>query len=94
MEDTDKGVQKKKEQRQEKAVRPTIQRKDKVLLVGDSLVRHIGRNLEQQYAGLSTVCKPGGRIEQMVPEFEKRGKEDTVLYKSVQIIYVWMRPRR
>src|SRR6218665_1299235 len=41
-------------------------RKGRVLLVGDSLVRHVGRNLEQQCAGLSTVCKPGGRIEQMV----------------------------
>ncbi|PGH40373.1 MAG: hypothetical protein CRN43_03385, partial [Candidatus Nephrothrix sp. EaCA] len=50
-----------------------------MLLVGDSLVRHVGRNLEQQCAGLSTVCKPGGRIEQMVPEIEKRGKEDTVI---------------
>src|SRR6218665_1309126 len=66
-----------KEQKQEKAA--TSQRKGRVLLVGDSLVRHVGRNLEQQCAGLSTVCKPGGRIEQMVPEIEKRGKEDTVI---------------
>src|SRR6218665_1122275 len=44
-----------------------------------TLVRHIRRNLEQQCAGLSSVCKPGGRIEQMVPEIEKRGKEDTVM---------------
>ena len=25
------------------------------------------------------MCKPGGRIEPMVPEIEKRGKEDTVM---------------
>jgi len=72
--DSDKVVQ---EQKQEKAV--TSQRKSRVLLVGDSLLRHVGRNLEQQCAWLSTVCKPGGRIEQMVPEIEKRGKEDTVI---------------
>src|SRR6218665_975605 len=72
--DSDKVVQ---EQRQEKA--GTSQRKGRVLLVGDSLVRHVGRNLEQQCVGLSTVCKPGGRIEQIVPEIEKRGKEDTVI---------------
>src|SRR6218665_996398 len=65
------------EGKQEKAV--TRQRKGRVLLVGDSLVRHAGRNLEQQCAGLSTVCKPRGRIEQMVPEIEMRVKEDTVM---------------
>src|SRR6218665_1133114 len=66
-----------KETKLEKAA--TSQRKTRVLLVGDSLVRHVGRNLEQQCVGISTVCKPGGRIEQMVPEIEKRGKEDTVI---------------
>ena len=35
-----------KEQKQEKAA--TSQRKGRVLLVGDSLVRHVGRNLEKQ----------------------------------------------
>jgi len=59
--DSDKVVQ---EPKQEKTV--TSQMKGRVLLVGDSLVRHVGRNLQQQCAGLSTVCKPGGRIEQMV----------------------------
>ena len=72
--DSDKVVQ---EPKQEKTV--TSQMKSRVLLVGDSLVRHVGRNLQQQCAGLSTVCKPGGRVEQMVPEIEKRGKEDTVM---------------
>ena len=47
--DSDKVVQ---EQTQEKAA--TSQRKGRVLLVGDSLVRHVGRNLQQQCAGLST----------------------------------------
>ena len=42
--DSDKVVQ---ERKQEKAV--TRQRKGRVLLVGDSLVRHVGRNLEQQW---------------------------------------------
>ena|SRR6218665_579448 len=74
--ESDKVVQDQKEQKQGKAV--TNQKKDRVLLVGDSLVRHVGRNLEQQCVGLSTVSKPGGRIEQMVPEIEKRGKEDKV----------------
>src|SRR6218665_2883367 len=38
------------------------------------------KNLEQQCVGLNTVCKPGGRIEQMVPEVEKRGdKEEAVI---------------
>ena len=51
-----------------------------MLLVGDSLVRHVGRNLEQQCVGLSTVCKPGGRIEKMAPEIEKRDStEETVI---------------
>src|SRR6218665_3550411 len=78
MEDSEKGVQEKKEQKQGKAA--TNKRKDRVLLVGDSLVRHVGRNLEQQCVGLKTVCKPGGRIEQMVPEIEKRGdKEEAVI---------------
>src|SRR6218665_3537871 len=78
MEDPEKGVQEKKEQKQGKAA--TNKRKDRVLLVGDSLVRHVGRNLEQQCVGLKTVCKPGGRIEQMVLEVEKRGdKEEAVI---------------
>src|SRR6218665_1613064 len=78
IEDPEKGVQEKKEQKQGKAA--TNKRKDRVLLVGDSLVRHVGRNLEQQCVGLSTVCKPGGRIEQMVSEVEKRGdKEEAVI---------------
>src|SRR6218665_2909434 len=78
MEDSEKGVQEKKEQKQGKAA--TNKRKDRVLLVGDSLARHVGRNLEQQCVGLNTVCKPGGRIEQMVPEIEKRGdKEGAVI---------------
>ena len=59
MEDSEKGVQEKKEQKQGKAA--TNKRNDRVLLVGDSLVRHVGRSLEQQCAGLSTVCKPGGK---------------------------------
>ena len=41
--DSDKVVQ---EPKQEKAV--TSQRKGRVLLVDDSLVRHVGRNLQQQ----------------------------------------------
>src|SRR6218665_2891400 len=69
MEDSEKGVQEEKEQKQGKAA--TNKRKDRVLLFGDSLVRHVGRNLEQQCVGLKTVCKPGGRIEQMVSEVEK-----------------------
>src|SRR6218665_179025 len=78
MEDSEKGVQEKKEQKQGKAA--TNKRKDRVLLVGDSLVRHVGRNLEQQCVGLKTVCKPGGRTEQMVLEVEKRGdKEEAVI---------------
>ena len=77
MTDSDKVDQEQKETKQEKAA--TSQRKTRVLLVGDSLVRHVGRNLEQQCVGLSTVCKPGGKIEQMVPEIEKRCKEDTVI---------------
>ena len=78
MEDSEKGVQEKKEQKQGKAA--TNKRKNRVLLVSDSLVRHVGRNLEQQYVGLNTVCKPGGRIEPMVPEVEKRGdKEESVI---------------
>src|SRR6218665_17094 len=46
MEDSEKGVQERKEQKQGKAA--TNKRKDRALLVGDSLVRHVGRNLEQQ----------------------------------------------
>src|SRR6218665_1118402 len=77
-EDSEKGVQEEKEQKQGKAA--TNKRKDRVLLVGDSLVRHVGRNLEQQCLGLKTVCKPGGRIEQIVSEVEKRGdKEEAVI---------------
>ena len=93
MKDSDKGAQEQKEQKQEKAV--TNQRKDRMLLVGDSLVRNVGRNLQQQCAGLNTVCKPGGRMEQMVPEIEKRDeKRRRLLCKSVQIICAWMRLRR
>src|SRR6218665_1843427 len=48
------------------------------MLVGDSLVKSVGRNLQQQCVGLNTVCKPGGRIEHMVQE-KKDGKEETVI---------------
>src|SRR6218665_1356365 len=41
-EDSEKGVQEKKEQKQGKAA--TNKLKDRVLLFGDSLVRHVGRN--------------------------------------------------
>src|SRR6218665_2916926 len=93
MKDSDKGAQEQKEQKQGKAV--TNQRKDRMLLVGYSLVRHVGRNLQQQCVGLNTVCKPGGRMEQMVPEIEKRDeKRRRLLCKSVQIICAWMRLRR
>src|SRR6218665_99720 len=54
--------------------------KGRVLLVRDALVRYIGRNFEQQCVRLDTMCKPGGRIEQMVLEIEKRGdKEEAVI---------------
>ena|SRR6218665_2062409 len=35
--------------------------------------------MAQRFTLYRCVCKPGGRIEQMVPEIEKRGKEDTVI---------------
>jgi hypothetical protein len=67
-----------KMQKPEKAV--SDQRKNRVVLVGDSLVRHVGRNLQKQCAGFDTVCKPGARIEQMFLEIEKKEeKEDTVI---------------
>lgn len=53
---------------------------DTVLLVVDSLVRHVRRILQKQCVGFSTFCKPGGRKEQMLPEIEKRDvKDDTVI---------------
>src|SRR5688572_10434116 len=65
-------------QKPEKAV--SDQRKNRVGLVGDSLVRHVGRNLQKQCAGFDTVCKSGARIEQMFLEIEKKDeKEDTVI---------------
>ena len=73
-----KDIRTAKEAETKKAV--SIQRKDRVFLVGDSLVRHVGRNLQKQCAGFDTVCKPGARIEQMFLESEKKEeKEDTVI---------------
>jgi GDSL-like Lipase/Acylhydrolase family len=76
-----KSLQQQKEQKTEKV--GSIQRKDKVLFVGDSLVRYVGRNLQRQCAGFETVCKPGARIEQMLPEIQKREtKDDTVIVQA------------
>src|SRR5688572_6339598 len=70
-----------KMQKPEKAV--SDHRKNRVVLVGDSLVRHVGRNMQKQCAGFDTVCKPGARIEQMFLEIEnkdeKEPKEDTMI---------------
>lgn len=66
----------KKEQKQQKA--ESKERKDRVLLLGDSMVRQVGRNLQKQCAGFETVCKPGARIEQMLSEIEK-SKDDTLI---------------
>jgi len=62
-----------KMQKPEKAV--SDQRKNRVVLVGYSLVRHVGRNLQKQCAGFDTVCKQGARIEQMFLEIEKKDEE-------------------
>ena len=79
-----------KEQKQAKAL--ANQRKDKALLVGDSLVIHFGKNLQWQCVIFDTVCKPEMRIEQVLQETEKMvGMEDTViLCKSAQTTSKWM----
>lgn len=74
----EKSLEQEKEQKPEKVV--ANKRKNRVLLVGDSLVRHVGRNLQKQCAGFDTVCKPGARIEQIHAEIEKMEvNEDTVI---------------
>jgi lysophospholipase L1-like esterase len=55
-------------------------KKKKVVLVGDSLVRHVGRNLQVQSSGFRSICKPGARISQLLPEIKKKVEpEATVL---------------
>ena len=49
------------------------------------LLGHVGRNLEQQCVG---------KIEQMVPEIEKRGKEDTIIVQVGTNNNIWMRLKR
>src|SRR6218665_826204 len=74
-----KGLKRRRSRNKERQ-RPTKGRTGYCWLHGDSLVWHVGRNLEQQCVGINTVCKPGGRIEQIVPEIEKRGdKEEAVI---------------
>lgn len=50
-----KGVQEQKEQKQEKAV--TNQRQGWMFLFGNSVVRHVGMNLQRQCAGLNIASK-------------------------------------
>ena len=51
--------------------------KDTVVLVGDSLARGVGARLEVQSNMVSTICKPGARIEDITTDVSKLvDKED------------------
>lgn len=57
-----------------------------VLLVGESLERQVGRNLQWQCTGLkslNTVCESQGRAEQMIPEIEKRDSKKDKAFVQV-----------
>lgn len=59
------------------------QRKKKVVLVGDSLVRDVGKNLQLQCAGFREVCKPGARIDQLLTEVKKKVEPDATVLVQV-----------
>lgn len=50
--------------------------KDTIVLVGDSLVRGVGEKLAYQSNMVSTICRPGARIETVTEEIMKLGDSE------------------